>query len=177
MEKDKRLFYGILVVVLVILGIGLFILSKPTEPTNVPEDFDIYYSFGVGEQNIFDMKNNLYVKDMVCDPIEKYTVQLSESDKIAIYNSILENDLFNIKGEFTKNCNSEGVCVTTTPLSTATLRITIDGKTKTIKWSANYIDRDDPDLKKFMNVEKVIQGIISQKEKEMFIPEPRCGYI
>ena len=148
-------------------------IQIPSEPTS---QFDIYYSFGVGEKNILDTKNNLYVKDMVCDPSKEYDFKLTDSEKTEIHNSILQNDLFNIKDEFTKNCGLSG-CQEVTPLSTATLKITVDDKTKIIKWSANYIFKDDPELQKFQNVVRVIQDIISQKEEEMNIEQPTCGYI
>lgn len=141
------------------------------------EENEIYYSFGVGEKNILETKNNLYVKDMVCEPAKEYTWQLSDAEETIIYNSIKENDLFQIKDELTKNCDAENKCFNVEPFSTATLKIALDGATKTIKWSANYIETDDPDLKKFMNVVKIIQDIISQKEKESQIEQPKCGYL
>ncbi len=151
-------------------------LTKELKSREIEEN-EIYYSFGIGEKNILDTKNNLYVKDMVCDPAKEYTFQLSNGEKTIIYNSIKENDLFQIKDELTKNCNSKGECFNVEPLSTSTLKITLNGATKTIKWSANYFETDDPDLKKFQNVTRVIQDIISQKEKEIKIEQPKCGYL
>lgn len=159
----------------------IFFISGCTTKVQIPSEpssqFDIYYSFGVGENNVLDTKNNLYVKDMICDPLKEYDFQLTEPEKSEIYNSILENDLFNIKDEFIKSCYLGGICQQVTPLSTATLKITVNGKTTAIKWSANYINREDPELKKFQNVEKIIQNIISQKEEEMNIKQPTCGYL
>ncbi len=152
--------------------------QETSEKETAELGFDIYYSFGVGEKNIIDTKNDLYIKDMICDGlVEEYDFQLTEAEKMSIYNSVLENDLFTIKDEFTENCDLEGKCLAVTPLSTTTLKITLDGKTKIIKWSGDYIDEDDPELEKFQNVEKVIQNIIFQKEKEMNIEQPQCGYL
>lgn len=140
--------------------------------------FDIYYSFGVGEKNILDTKNNVYVKDMICEPSIEYSIQLSDEEKTRIYNSITENDLLNVKDDFTENCDENGICQSVDPTSTATLKIMIDGKTKTIKWSENYIAQHDQELKKFQNVVKVIQEILSQKEKDIHIEQQtKCGYI
>ncbi len=171
----QNITFGILVslVLIIIVGGCAQKIETPSEPAS---QYDLYYSFGVGEKNILDTKNNLYVKDMVCDPSKKYDFQLTGAEKTKIYNSILENDLFNIKDEFTENCDWRG-CQEVTPLSISTLKITVDSKTKTIKWRANYINKDDPELKRFRNVVNVIQNIISQKEKEMNIEQPKCGYM
>lgn len=152
--------------------------QETSEKETAELGFDIYSSFGVGEKNIIDTKNDLYIKDMICDGlVEEYDFQLTEAEKMSIYNSVLENDLFTIKDEFTEKCDLEGNCLGVSPLSTTTLKITLDGKTKIIKWSGDYIDGDDPELEKFQNVEKVIQNIIFQKEKEMNIEQPQCGYL
>lgn len=157
----------------------LVMLSGCTQTTKLPEepvDFEIHYSFGVFEKNVLDTENNLYVKDMVCDAPVEYEFILSESEKQAIYDSIKENDLFNIKNEFTENCYLI-LCMDVTPMTSSTLRISVDGKTKEIIYLGNYIHRDDPELKKFQNVTKTIHEIISNKEKEMSIEQPTCGYM
>ncbi len=138
---------------------------------------DIYYKFGVGEKNLLDTLNNLFIKDMVCDPSIEYEFRLTDLEKNVIYSTIIENDLFNIKDDLTENCDSEGNCLWVEPFSSALLTITIDGKTKTIKWSSNYINRDDPDLQKFLNVINTIGEIIKQKEIELDIEQPTCGYL
>ena len=38
-----------------------------------PDDFEFKYSFGVGEKNSYDSKNDLYVTDMVCDDPTDYS--------------------------------------------------------------------------------------------------------
>jgi hypothetical protein len=166
---------------LALLIIAIIAISGCTQKVQIPNEptyqFDIYYSFGVGEINILDTKNNLYTKDMVCDPSKEYDFKLTDYEKTEIHNSILQNDLFNIKDDFTENCDESGICQEVTPLSTATLIITIDEKIETIKYSANYIFPDDPELQKFQNVVMVIQDIISQKEEEMNIKPPTCGYL
>ena len=158
----------------------LFLFSGCTQPIEIPEkptNFDIHYSFGVGEGNILDTENSLYVKDMICDPSVEYEFILSEYEKQAIYGSIKENDLFNIKSGFTENCNLIGTCIGVSPMASSTLRIIVDGKNKEIIYIGNYIHSDDPELKRFQNVTTIIQEIISKKEKEMNIEQPTCGYI
>ncbi len=166
---------------LALLIITIIVISGCTQKVQIPSEptsqFDIYYSFGVGEKNILDTKNNLYTKDMICDPSKEYDFKLTDSEKTEIHNSILQNDLFNIKEDFTEYCDERGICKSVGPLSTATLIITTDEKSKTIKYSADYIFKDDPELQKFQNVVRVIQDIISQKEEKMNIEQPKCGYL
>ncbi len=141
------------------------------------DDFHVEYSFGVGEKNMLDVSDGTYIKDMVCNTSIKYSLNLSKSDKAEIYDAILENGLLNLNGNFTENCDSSGICTDVTPLSTSTLKIVRNGTTAVIKWSAAYNGGDKAGLEKFQNVETVIRGIIDDKEKEMSIPRPTCGYI
>ena len=171
----QNFIFGIIALTIFILIISC---SQKVEIPKEPIEFDIYYSFGVHEDNILDTKNNIYAKDMVCEPPKEYILKLNESDKAAIYNAIMENDLLNIKDDFTESCYKDGGCVQSEPPYNATLKIFINGKTKTIKWRTEYniIHLDDPELEKLMNVRNAIENIISQKEKEMNIEQPKCFY-
>lgn len=157
---------------LVIAGIILFLyISKPTEPPTMPKDFDIYYSFGVGEKNIFDTKNDLWIKDMVCDPSLNYTVALTQNEKKVIYEAIVKNDFFSLKENMLPSSG-----VSCEPSSGLTLQVTADEKTKTVRWMCGYSE-SNPDYLKLKSITNTIQNIISKKESEMSVPEPKCGYI
>lgn len=141
-----------------------------------PADFEIYYSYGVGEKNILDTASNLYVKDMICDSSKEYTWKLTDSEMSQIFWAISDNDLWDIKDNFTDNCNGDN-CLVVTPLSTTTLRISYDGRTKIVHWSGQYYSTQDPESKKLQNVMVTIQTVIAQKELELNIEQPTCGYI
>lgn len=49
-------------------------------------------------------------------------------------------------------------------------------KTHTVKWACGF-PRDDPDYTRLEEITIKIKEIISQKEKEMSIPKPRCVYL
>ncbi len=172
----KNLIY--IVVLALVFSIFLTGCSKKPDSviTGIPE-LNIYYSFGVREKNILDSRNQLYIKDMVCEPSKEYKIELSEEDKSSIYRAIIQNDLFNIKDNFTENCDWKGSCLEVSPSETATLKITIGDKTKIIKWSSNYINENDPELKKLNNVRKVMEWIISAKEQELNVKQPKCEYL
>jgi hypothetical protein len=147
--------------------------EKPSIPNQIPLQFDIYYSFGVFEKNILDTKNNLYIKDMVVDQPQKYDFKLTLSEKEEIYDVIVANDLFTIKNDFIKNCNNSGLCLEKSPSRHATLKIITKDTIKTITFFDNYFYQDDPELKRFQNVLDTIQKIISQKEVEIGIEQPK----
>src|SRR3989304_5400296 len=112
--KNKGLLY--LIILISTILVGLFLYSVTQVSDTMPEDFNIYYSYGVGEKNLLDTKNNLYVKDMIYDPSINFTVTLSKDEKQEIYNSIRENDFFSLK-------ESEPKCEAL-PCSTTTLKLT-----------------------------------------------------
>lgn len=137
----------------------------------MPKDFEFYYSFGVHEGNILDTKNNLYVKDMVCDPLRSFTVALNENEKREIYYTIVKNNFYRLKENmvpFLGRAQCE-------PGYGYTLKTTVNQKTKNVRWICGY-SMKDPDYLKFQNIIDVIYNIISNKEKEMSIPTPRCAY-
>ena len=134
-------------------------------------NFNIYYSFGVGEINILDTKNNIYIKDMVCDPPKQYNVKLSDSEIKTIYDAVLKYQLYSLNEDL--SCK-EISCPIVVPNPTSTLKIITEDKIiKTIK--ASYYE--SPDTQRFYNVENIIREIISQKETELNIEQPRCGYL
>ena len=161
-------------VILIAVVLATFFLSQDKKNQ---ESFNIYYSFGIGEKSVLDTGNNFFVKDMVCNSSKQYDFILNDDEMNEIYDAIIENDLLNIKDNFTENCDSSGNCLEVTPLSTSTLIINLNGQKKTIKYSANYFDENDLELKKLMGVQKIIQDIIDKKEKELNIEQPICGYL
>ena len=148
-----------------------------TMPKEIPQNFSIRYSFGVEEKNVVDTSKNMYMKDMVCDPSQDYEIVLDAEDLNKIYEALLENDLFSIKEDLTQNCDALGQCVEVTPLSSVTLTVSINANKKTVKWRANYYNQNDPDVAKFREIQSTIEEIISEKEEELEIPEPRCAYL
>ena len=147
-----------------------------TSNTSIPA-FSFTYAFGVGQKNLLDTQNNLYRKDMICDPSKDYTIQLTNEELTAIYVAVIENDLFSIKNNLTRNWYDTGITIGITPLFTASLTIVYAGKIKTIVYAQNYYNPNDPDVIKFLSVTQIISKILQQKENQLRIEQPRCGYI
>lgn len=174
----KRKIFSYIVMLILILGAGCSSRGRNRIdiPGEMPQNFNIEYSFGVNEKNVLITQSNYYQKDMICDEPKQYNMEFTRDDLSAIYDAIVENNLFNVKDDFTENCNLLN-CMGVSPESGATLVINIDGLTKTIKYRNNYINENDPELKRLMNVVAVIEGIVTQKETEQNIPQPKCAYI
>jgi len=156
------------------------VISKENKISTKLKNFNVYYSFGIdgAQQNILDTKNNSYVKDMVCESSKQYSVELTQKQKKAIYDSVISNNLMNFKNDFTENCDKKGICSSVSPLGIATLEISLNGKTKTINYKEDYANKKDKNFKKFLAVKKAIEKIISEIEKENNIEQPEnCAYL
>jgi len=151
--------------------------SEPNDTFTVPSTFTVYYRFGVGEKNIFDIQNHRYTKDMICEPSQEYYVELTEQEIDVLYHAILDNNIMNISDNFTRNWNDQGISFGVEPLSTARLTVTLNGQTKTIIWAANYYNPNDPEVIQLQNVTHLIEEILSQKETALGIEQPSCGYL
>src|SRR3990167_6509945 len=131
--------------------------SNPEQPGIIElQDFEFTYSFGVGSGNVLDTQTNTYTKDMICEEDIHYRVELSEQEKQLIVQKINENNLLQIKSDFTKNCDAFGSCNDVTPLSGKDLTIKTHNQTKTINYRENYYNPNDPELKKFLEVTDLI---------------------
>jgi hypothetical protein len=135
----------------------------------VPSDFAIYYTFGVGEKNVLDSVNNLYVKDMICDESKEYTLILTDDEKQEIQRLIILNSFFDLEEGYEQKGNIVTVCQ---PSSTITLTITMDGKTHTIH--REECAGGDGDIR---SLTMALNQIIQEHEEKMEIPALQCGYV
>ncbi len=133
-------------------------------------DFDIYYSFGVGEKNVLDSANNLYVKDMICNgETQKYSFVLADEDKEKIKQAVIASSFFDLKETYEQQGDSKVLC---SPSTTITLTITMDGKTNTVH--REECAGSDADIRSIIDI---LNQIIQKREDEFVIKEPECGYI
>jgi len=140
-------------------------------------EFEFNYAFGVGEQNILYTHEQKYVKDMVVEDDQVYTMALTPEEKEKIRQNIIANNIFAAKGDYVQNCDEKGVCMGVVPLSSATLNVWLSDQHKVFHWRADYIDTNDAGVQRLQAVMKIINDIITAKEKEMRIPQPKGGYL
>lgn len=149
--------------------------SEPELLVEVPSDFNFVYSFGIGEKNRFDSKEELYVADMVCDPSIKIDMQLSKEEKQKIWQSVIENQFFELD-DFTETCNAFGMCRDVEPEHKITLSITANSENHSVHFRDAYFG-NDKNLSKFNNIIETIQEILDQKDEIKNLPTPKCAYL
>ena len=141
-----------------------------------PDDFEFKYSFGVGEKNLYDSKNGLYVTDMVCDDPLVTPVPLTETEKTIIWESISGNNFFQMSN-YTQNCDEFGNCIGIEPESRITLFVAADGIKHSVSYRDSYIGKNGEAFSRFDTIIDTINGIFEDKEELKFLPKPRCGYL
>jgi hypothetical protein len=101
----------------------------------LPKAFQIYYEVGPPVASLadtFDSEKNTRTvaaeKGMI-----NYSAELTESEKSSIFAAIVQNDLLTVKDNFPKSSNFY-----IDPETAGRLRLTIDGKTKDIRFNLAY---------------------------------------
>jgi hypothetical protein len=104
---------------------------SPSESISPSTDFAFSYSFGiVGEtNNTISSEHNVYIKENRGTQPTNITFSLSAAQVQIIWTSAIEEDFFQIKNNFTENCDSSGNCVLVTPERYYILKITGNNNT------------------------------------------------
>lgn len=148
----------------------------------IVEKFDFQYAFGPAAfQHVLDTRTNTY-KHVSCPDypditIKEYVFKLSETEKQEIYNSITENNLFNLeKSKFIEYCEPDGACLSVDPPIRAELSIIINDKNIISLIWETYLIPNDSEYIRSQNVKRIIDRIISDKSEQMGIKKEFCTY-
>jgi hypothetical protein len=152
----------------------LLTVAGCTSQTHIPSssdtsDISVYYTFGVGEKNTFDSANNLYIKDLICNGTQEYTLVLIDEEKEEIKQTVILSSFFDLEEGYKQQGDILIMC---SPSSAITLTITMDGKTHSVhreECAGGYGD--------ILSIENALNQIIQEYEQKMNVPEPPCGYI
>lgn len=150
-------------------------VTKSIEINNLPDDFGLIYSFGVGGKNVLDTKKKSYTIDMVCEPSTEISLALSHDELYQIWDAAHKNGFFDLT-DFTESCDAFSNCRLVTPEQQTTITITEDGKTHSVKYRGSYMPKPDDGYAKFQNVENTIQEILDKKLATDILPQVKCGY-
>jgi len=145
------------------------------DTAEMPSDFGIVYSFGIGGKNIFDTKKMSYTKDMVCAPSVTILQDLTHSDLFEIWDSTYKNGFFELHN-FTDNCSADGICKLVTPEQTSTITVTSDGKIHTVTHRDSYVTKTGDDYTKFQNIVNAINAVLDRQAAIQGLPGPTCAY-
>ncbi len=111
--------------------------SKPALPAVRPDDFAIYFKWGVKEGNYLDTYNGKVGKDMVAeeDVSAEYVVSRQLLDEI--YGALLQHGIADIRTEMTsESLSKDGFGVGVTPNTTYLIRFKANGEEYSVRGDA-----------------------------------------
>src|SRR5215210_739597 len=154
-----------------------------------PADFAFSYSFGIiGEtNNTVSSEHNIYIRENEGARPTNITFTLSAAQMQSIWTSTMETRFFQIKNNFTDNCDMSGNCVLVTPEHYYILKITGNDNTHTVIAHDGYAFPHDEEYQKFKSlvdqIDRIAVTILSQENdnNNNTIPsndhEPERGFI
>jgi hypothetical protein len=153
----------------------------------LPENFAFSYSFGIiGEtNNTISSNGNIYIKENEGARPTSITFALSEAEMQRIWTTAIETGFFQIKNNFTDNCDKSGNCVLVAPEHYYILRITGDNDTQTVVARDGYAFPQDDEYQKFKSlvneIDKKISTILPEQYGNNTMPsnnrEPERGFL
>ena len=152
--------------------------SKEINRSTGTRDFDFELQYGIGAKNIINTFTDEYTKDLVIDGTITTKLVLSEKDKEAIYNKMMEIEIISypsvFKPPYQENPKPD-MEVKVTPHSTYYFIIAINGNHKEIFWN----DTNGSSTSKANNLRSLIyfiNNIITEKGEYKKLPEANGGY-
>jgi hypothetical protein len=154
-----------------------------------PADFAFSYSFGIiGEtNNTVSSEHDVFIKENVGARPTSITFTLSAAQMQSIWTSTMETHFFQIKNNFTENCDKSGNCVLVTPEHYYSLKITGNNITHTVIAHDGYAFPQDDEYQNFKSlvdeIDRMIVTIRSQENgnNDNALPsndrEPERGFI
>jgi hypothetical protein len=134
-----------------------------------PADFAFSYSFGIiGEtNNTISSEHNVYIKDIEGARPTNITFALSEAQMQDIWTSTIETGFFQIKNNFTGNCDKSGNCVLVTPEHYSILKVTGNNITHTVIAHEGYAFPNNEEYQKFKSlvdeIDRMVATMLSQE--------------
>jgi hypothetical protein len=162
---------------------------SPFAPILLPADFAFFYSFGIiGEtNNTVSSKHKVYIKENEGARPTNITFTLSAAQMQRIWVSTMEAGFFQIKNNFTDNCDKSGNCVLVTPEHYYILKITGNNNTHTVIARDGYAFPQDEEYQKFKSlvdeIDRMVLTILPEENhnKNDTIPsndrEPERGFL
>ncbi|MDI6703843.1 MAG: hypothetical protein QME40_04140 [bacterium] len=175
MMKDKKLLFWVLtVVVLAIVGCGLFVSKQLTTPSE--SNFNLIFKYGVGAKNVLNTFEGTYTKDMIVDPPITVKLSLSNEELHKIYQKMIEINFFGYPDRFFVSVPPGEIVCMVTPYYSYYFKVEYNSKIKELWWEDN-ITNEDKKAEKLRELIKLITDIIKSKEEYKKLPSPRGYYI
>lgn len=149
--------------------------------TRVPEDFNIYFEFGVTNLNHFDTYDDVIQKDLVTPDRDVATAKLDVSEKqmTEIYKKLIQYDIASISTEMTaENLTTDGTISAVTPLTKYDIQFTINGARYRIcgdDTAKHYTENEQ--AKNFVEFVQYMKEIYYNCPEYKTLPETESGYL
>jgi hypothetical protein len=143
---------------------------SPFTSTSPPADFAFFYSFGIiGEtNNTIISEDNVHIKYHEGDRPTNTTFTLSEAQMQNIWNAITETGFFQIKNNFTENCDNSRNCLLVTPQHYSILKVTGNNSTHTVIAHEGYAFPHNVEYQKFKSlvdeIDSMIETVLHQND-------------
>ena len=146
-----------------------------------PSDFALFYSFGIiGETNsTVNTKYDIYIKQNGSARPTSMVFTLSPEQKQSIWTSIIETGFFQIKNNFTRNCDVGGICKLVTPEQYYIVKITGNNNTHTVIARDGYVFPQDVQYQKFKSlvdeIDRMMLAILARENHNNAMPSNNQG--
>jgi hypothetical protein len=171
MKNKKLIFFGILAIAFMILGVYLFIHSAQPPAFN-GTDINIIFRYGVGAKNELDTFNGKYTRDMVIGPSITVNISLLNAEKERILQKMIENNFFDYPERFLQRQDRF-----VTPSIDYFLKVEYDSKIKEVSWDDNSLFENKNIENGLQEITRSILEIIESKDEYKTLPTPMGGYI
>lgn len=177
---------GVAFLAIVYAAMGWQIIDKtrdapfPKYEGSLPSDFYFTYSYGVGLDYTLSVASSGRADFTVgtCQGIipQHATLALSQQELLSIWQSMQQNDFFEITEDFTNPCPVPfDTCVGIDPESRMTLQVTANGESKKIDFVQSYaMNNDNAQLNRFMAIVGSIDNVLANYEN---LPQTDCVYL
>jgi len=151
-------------------------ISKEHDFRELPDDFALVYSSGIGHDITLDTKQGkVIVKTCDDPPLQNITLSLSKEQLRSIWQTVWDNDFFNLP-DFTEECPNPFYCTGMMPESTAELKVTAYNQTHIVDSRQSYemnLGGFNSDFAKYKEIRAKLDDIVSKVE----LPQSGCAYL
>lgn len=160
---------------------GRYAIPRNTEVAGSPaaQGLEVYY-LTHGDAlpiTVLDTSNQTYTHEVDCwGPLQRDTFEFTDTEEATLTEALTSNTFFNLKSDFTENCDTEGNCISAPGAGNLVITASLNGQRNTITYSYAYFYENDPELQRFLNVKETLDRLISQRFEELELSPSNCGH-
>ena len=166
--------------IMAVLLLSLTACHNQTLPKECPDDFAIYFKWGIGE-NIFDTYNNKLTKDLISNGSAETTLTVDRETLELIYSELLQNKIAYL-GRYMDSQNLRGPLeggFDQSPCATYQIRFHINGKEFSVAGNetAFAYRKKNRQAANFCNFVEFMEDLAMSTPEYKSLPESSGGYM